>query len=132
MVATFLYIFAFSTWGLGLLSWVIFLGQKLQAWDLQRQEKALDIKQKQVIFGKFNSLTNVSAMAPDSVKHTPWGSVTATEPLSKESIPEKVRELMKSSPNHPEVEEIDSSDQILGVRFEAENYPPGFDGDDDE
>ena len=132
MVATFLYIFAFSTWGLGLLSWVIFLGQKLQAWDLQRQEKALDIKQKQVIFGKFNSLTTGSASIPDSIKHTPWGSVTATEPLSKESIPEKVRELMKSSPNHPEVEEIDSSDQILGVRFEAENYPPGFDGDDDE
>jgi hypothetical protein len=46
-------------------------------------------------------------------------------------IPEKIRELMKSSPMHPEVEEIDSTDEILGVRFEAENYPPGF-GDDEE
>jgi hypothetical protein len=136
MVVTFLYIFAFSTWALGLLSWIVFIGQKLQQWDLNSQEKTLDIKQKQIIFNKFNSLTPGAGISgsviPDSIKQTPWGSVASTEPMSKDSIPEKIRELMKSSPNHPEVEEIDSGDQILGVRFEAENYPPGFDGDEDE
>jgi len=136
MVVTFLYIFAFSTWALGLLSWIVFIGQKLQQWDLNSQEKTLDIKQKQIIFNKFNSLTPGAGIGgsviPDSIKQTPWGSVASTEPMSKDSIPEKIRELMKSSPNHPEVEEIDSGDQILGVRFEAENYPPGFDGDEDE
>jgi cytoskeletal protein RodZ len=136
MVVTFLYIFAFSTWALGLLSWIVFIGQKLQQWDLNSQEKTLDIKQKQIIFNKFNSLTPGAGISgsviPDSIKQAPWGSVASTEPMSKDSIPEKIRELMKSSPNHPEVEEIDSGDQILGVRFEAENYPPGFDGDEDE
>ena len=39
---------------------------------------------------------------------------------------------MKSSPNHPEVEEIDGSDQILGIRFEAKNYPPGFSDEENE
>ena len=40
---------------------------------------------------------------------------------------------MKSSPLHPEVEEIDGTDQILGVKFEARDYPPVFgDGEDDE
>ncbi len=46
-------------------------------------------------------------------------------------IPDKVKELMSKSPGHPEVEEIDGSDEIIGVRFEAENYPPGFEDDED-
>ncbi len=46
-------------------------------------------------------------------------------------IPDKVKELMSKSPNHPEVEEIDGSDEIIGVRFEAENYPPGFEDDEE-
>jgi len=46
-------------------------------------------------------------------------------------IPDKVKELMEKSPGHPEVEEIDGSDEIIGVRFEAENYPPGFDEDEE-
>ena len=46
-------------------------------------------------------------------------------------IPDKVKELMELSPNHPEVEEIDGADEIIGVRFEAENYPPGFEEDED-
>ncbi len=45
-------------------------------------------------------------------------------------IPEKVKDLMAKSPGHPEVEEIDGSDEIIGVRFEAENYPPGFEEED--
>lgn len=121
MTTAFLYVFLFSTWGLGLLSWLAALGHSLSRWDLERQERTLDIEQKKLIFGKFNSITgDKSVSLTNSI-------VTA----NKEDIPEKIKELMKSSPNHPEVEEIDSSDQILGVRFEAENYPPGF-GDEDE
>ena len=46
-------------------------------------------------------------------------------------IPDKVKELMSKSQGHPEVEEIDGSDEIIGVRFEAENYPPGFEDEED-
>lgn len=126
MTTVLLYTFLFSTWGLGLLSWVLGLGHLISKWNLESVEKALDISQKKVIFEKFDSVTSMRqgfAVATPGTLQSP----------SKDLIPEKIKELMKSSPNHPEVEEIDSSDQILGVRFEAENYPPGFgDGDDDE
>ncbi len=126
MTTVFLYIFLFSTWGLGLLSWIVGLGHLLTKWSLETAEKELDIEQKKSLFDKFNSISSMRS----GLVTTPGASAPAP---NKDMIPEKIKELMKSSPNHPEVEEIDSDDQILGVRFEAENYPPGFgEGDDDE
>jgi hypothetical protein len=126
MTTVFLYTFLFSTWGLGLLSWIVGLGHLLTKWNLESMERALDIEQKKALFEKFESVTS------SRQGFTMAGQPAPSMP-SKDMIPEKIKELMKSSPNHPEVEEIDSDDQILGVRFEAENYPPGFgDGDEDE
>jgi hypothetical protein len=124
MTTVLLYTFLFSTWGLGLLSWIVGLGHLLSKWNLESAEKAIDIEHKKSLFEKFDSVATLrSGLANSPISPLP----------SKDLIPEKIKELMKSSPNHPEVEEIDSSDQILGVRFEAENYPPGFgDGDGDE
>lgn len=123
MITIGLYALLFSTWGLGLLSWLVVLGHTVAKWDLDRQEKVLDIEQKKLLLSKFSSITGSRSSS--------LASIAQMSEVSQDTIPEKIRELMKSSPNHPEVEEIDSSDQILGVRFEAENYPPGF-GDEDE
>jgi hypothetical protein len=116
MLTASLYLFAASVWGAGLLTWVVVLSHKVRVWELEAQDKALELEQKKQLFSRFSQMS---------------GKGTIAAPVSKE-VPEKIKELMKSSPNHPEVEEIDGSDQILGVRFEAENYPPGFGGDADE
>lgn len=50
----------------------------------------------------------------------------------QDEIPEGIRKLMEFSPTHPEVEEIDASDRIIGLRFEAKNYPPGMEEAGDE
>lgn len=134
MVTTILYGFIFSTWGLGLLSWMTVLSNFISKRDLENQEKFLEISQKKALFNKFNIISGIQppSTQESKVKKTPWGMVEEAEE-SKDLIPEKIKELMKSSPNHPEVEEIDSSDQILGVKFEAKNYPPVFgDGDEEE
>lgn len=136
MTTAFLYIFLFSTWGIGLLSWLSALSAFLVRNDLVNQEKRLEITQKKVLFNRFNDMSGVqvSSSSPQQSKRTPWGKIGVAED-STELIPEKIKELMKSSPNHPEVEEIDGSDQILGVKFEARDYPPVFgdgDGDDEE
>jgi hypothetical protein len=123
MTTAFLYIFLFSTWGLGLLSWVAGLAQFLAKWELQAQEKALDIEQKKLFISKINSLTNSAGGK--------MPAFAGIAPISPKELPDKIKELMKSSPTHPEVEEIEPDDEIIGVRFEAENYPPGF-GDADE
>ena len=59
------------------------------------------------------------------------GKTTAGTVPDHPYVDEKIRELMKSSPDHPEVAEIDVFDEIIGVKFEAENYPPGFDEEDE-
>ena len=127
MTTAFLYVFVFSTWGLGIISWLALLGGSVSRWELERQEKALEIEQKRFLFGKFNSLT--AGKLPTG-RNTEPKNQSITE-FGQDTIPEKIRELMKSSPDHPEVGEIDSTDEILGVRFEAKDYPPGF-GDDEE
>jgi hypothetical protein len=111
-------IFIFSTWGLGLLSWIVFMSHRFDKWELEMRSLRQELEQKEFLFSKVQSLQ-------------PPAIARAVVETNKE-IPEKIKELMKSSPEHPEVDEIDGSDIILGVRFEAENYPPGFGETDDE
>lgn len=137
MTTAFLYIFVFSSWGLGLLSWIVALGDFINRSNLRSQERYLEITQKKALFNRFNDISGIQIPNPtqsEKTKKTTWGKVGQAEE-SPELIPDKIKELMKSSPNHPEVEEIDGSDQILGVKFEARDYPPVFgdgDGEDDE
>jgi hypothetical protein len=137
MTTVFFYVFVFSSWGLGLLSWMVALSDFMTRRDLESKEKFLEITQKKALFNRFNDISGIqipSLTQSEKTKRAPWGRVGEAEE-SPELIPEKIKELMKSSPNHPEVEEIDGTDQILGVKFEARDYPPVFgdgDGEDDE
>lgn len=123
MLTALFYFFVFSTWGIGLLCLLSLLGDFITTSELNRKEKALELSHKTQLFDKINSFTDSK---PPALPNFPQGFIPAPADL-----PEKVKELMKSSPNHPEVNEIDGSEPILGVRFEAENYPPGF-GEGDE
>lgn len=125
MATIFVYIFAFSTWGLGLVAFISLIGINIEKWQKKKESLDFELKEKTVLFEKLTSPTS------------PFAGMMAAAALGnrKEAlappIPEKVRDLMAKSPNHPEVEEIDGSDEIIGVRFEAENYPPGFEEDED-
>lgn len=121
MTTALLYIFVFTTWGLGLLSWLVGIGHFVSKSQLEAEDKSLDIEQKKFFISKINSLPNNPGAKPPSFAVS-----------SPKELPDKIKELMKSSPTHPEVEEIDSDDEIIGVRFEAENYPPGFGDSDDD
>ena len=140
MTTALFYFFVFSTWGVGISAGLAAVKAFSEKSKLANEEKKMEIAHKKEMVEKINSLGAFGALmgtmsaptgqAPAGVKNTPWGNVSDVKP-SAELIPEKIRELMQSSPNHPEVKEIDGDDQILGVRFEAKNYPPVF-GDEDE
>ena len=104
------------------------MSKRVEDWEIINRSKELELRVAQFQLervGLYNNTQNSYPLAVENKLHA--------EKPNKEDIPEKIKELMTSSPNHPEVEEIDSSDRILGARFEAENYPPGFaqdDGDD--
>lgn len=45
-----------------------------------------------------------------------------------DTIPDHIQQLMKTSPNHDEVQEIEASDTLIGVFFDnPQTYPPEFD-----
>lgn len=126
MLSALFYVFAFSSWGLGLIAFISLIGINVEKWQKKKEILNFELKEKITLFERLTSPSSPlnAMMLAQSLTKSPQ------QPIGK--LPEKVRELMKSSPDHPEVAEIDPSDEIIGVRFEAENYPPGFDDDDDE
>jgi hypothetical protein len=126
MASAILYVFAFSTWGLGLVAFISLIGINVEKWNKKKEVLDFELKEKTILLEKLTSNSsplNMMAMMAEMGAKKQGGMVPP--------IPDKVKELMSKSPNHPEVEEIDGSDEIIGVRFEAENYPPGFEDEED-
>ena len=126
MASAILYVFAFSTWGLGLVAFISMIGINIEKWQKKKEVLDFELKEKTILLEKLtsnNSPLNMMAMMAE-MGAKKQGTVAPP-------IPDKVKELMAKSPGHPEVDEIDGTDEIIGVRFEAENYPPGFDEDEE-
>lgn len=118
MTTALLYIFVFTSWGLGLLSALAYLSMKLQEHGQRVRSMALENESGEMdILAKKSFLAKVSGPA---------------KPSSTPTIPEELKELMSHSPEHPEVSEIDSEDEIYGVIFKAHSYPPTMEDDDNE
>jgi hypothetical protein len=49
--------------------------------------------------------------------------------LQQSKLDPAIEALMKASSQHPEAQEIEASDEIVGVIFDSGSYPPSFDGD---
>lgn len=117
MLTTFLYLFTFSSWGLGLLAALTALSIKLQehgvrmkAAMLEVESDRVDLEGKNLFIGRMSGNKPFRGVAP---------------------IPEELKDLMSRSPDHPEVSEIEEGDQVYGVVFKAHTYPPTMDEDDD-
>jgi len=125
MVSALFYIFLFSSWGLGLIAFVSLIGINVEKWQKKKEVLDSEIKEKNILFERLVSSNPIFDQALISQVNKKDSSNVATTPVE-----DKIKELMRNSPNHPEVTEIDGSDEIIGVRFEAENYPPGFEEDE--
>ena len=122
MLSASLYAFAFSTWGLGLVAFISVIGINIEKWQKKKEIIEFELKEKTIFLERLTS------------NSSPLNMMAAMSQMSNKKeipIPDKVKELMAKSQGHPEVEEIDGTDEIIGVRFEAENYPPGFDDDEE-
>ncbi len=126
MASAILYVFAFSTWGLGLIAFISMIGINIEKWQKKKEVIEFELKEKTILLDKLTSNSSPFGMMAMMAQ---MGN--KKEGMNAPAIPDRVKELMEKSPGHPEVEEIDGSDEIIGVRFEAENYPPGFDDDEE-
>ena len=126
MASAILYVFAFSTWGLGLVAFISMIGINIEKWQKKKEVIEFELKEKTILLDKLTSNSSPFGMMAMMAEMGAKKQGNVTPP-----IPDKVKELMAKSPGHPEVDEIDGTDEIIGVRFEAENYPPGFDEDEE-
>lgn len=119
MTEAFLYIFLFSTWGMGLLTWLILMALRVQASTQDTEMHKLVIQSERMRIADDMISQVRQRMGPSLM---PGGNQMSS----------KLQELIKTAGSHPEVKEIDYNDLIIGVRFEGEDYPPTVDDDDDE
>ncbi len=114
-----LYFFIFSSWGIGLLAALAALSMKMQEHGVRMKSLALEIESDSLDFaGKKNLFDRIVSRVQ--------------QPMAGGGIPEELRKLMETGPDHPEVGEIEDGDDVVGVVFKAHSYPPGLDDSDDD
>jgi hypothetical protein len=106
MVTSILYLFIFSSWGIGLFG-------ALLALSMKAQEHAAKMKAAEKVFSFGQGVRFVGSE-------------------QSKGIPDELRKLMERSPNHPEVNEIEEDDEIHGVLFKSPSYPPAMDDEEEE
>lgn len=57
--------------------------------------------------------------------------ITAATPPMRKGMPDELKKLIESSPEHPEVNEIDEDDEVFGIVFKSHTYPPDMESNDD-
>ena len=120
MTAALLYFFTFSSWGLGLLAAFVALSMKMQ--EHTERVKSMRLKNET----KSLELISKRGLATALVNRL----VTSKEAESK--IPEELQKLMDRSPSHPEVKEIEPGDEVFGVLFKGQDYPPPMEQETEE
>jgi hypothetical protein len=117
MLTTLLYLFIFSSWGVGLLAALTALSMKLQSHSLAMKSREVELESDKIEVGSkkafIEKLSNLGKPNPSR-------------------IPEELSKLMSNSPEHPEVSEIDGDDEVYGVVFQAHSYPPSMDDDNND
>jgi hypothetical protein len=114
-------LFVSLTWGLGLLWGVALLGIVIKASSLRNEETSIK-----------NEEASMSVMAKKMILARSTMSLSNPFSGSGRGIPEKLQELMNMSPNHPEVNEIEEDDEVVGVLFKSNSYPPEMEDSDSE
>jgi len=122
MTAALLYILTFTSWGLGLLAAFVALSMKMQ----EHSEKVRRMK----IKNEEKSLELIGKRGLATVLVNRLNNSSAKETESK--IPEELQKLMDRSPSHPEVSEIEPGDEVFGVLFKGQDYPPPMEQEADE
>lgn len=75
---------------------------------------------------------NMELQSKTKVIETLMGGMTNRPARQSRGIPEELQNLMKSSPDHPEVSEIEEDDEVFGIVFQSHNYPPSLDRDSND
>jgi hypothetical protein len=120
MLTFLFYTFLFTTWGLLLLSSLALLSytvqknsEKVKTLRLENESLEIEMESKKGIIRALNRRSQQMGIGVS----TPGGVGMAAE----------LQNMINSSKSHPEVAEIENGDQVMGVKFGADSYPPSLD-----
>lgn len=120
MTAALLHIFTFTSWGLGLLAALVGLSMRMQ--EHTERVRSMKIRNE----AKSLELIGKRGLATALVNRLTRSNETESK------IPEELQKLMDRSPSHPEVSEIEPGDEVFGVLFKGQDYPPPMEQEADE
>lgn len=120
MTAALLYILTFTSWGLGLLAALVAMSMKMQ--EHAERVRSMRIKNE----AKSLELIGRRGLATALVNRLTKGNEAEAK------IPEELQKLMDRSPSHPEVSEIEPGDEVFGVLFKGQDYPPPMEQETEE
>lgn len=107
MALTALYLFTYSSWGLGLFAAFMALAMKFQEHTEKIKLIRIESESRSVEIAGKRGLANLLTSRPAK-------------------IPEELQKLMDRSAGHPEVDEIEPGDEVFGVLFKGKDYPPNM------
>lgn len=102
--------------------------------SLLYQSLSLNVKFKKLGYERESSLSlndiikaRIIGLSTATVAKTPPKSKPEEDNQKSPEAWEHIQSLMEVSPNHPEINEIEKDDSIVGVMFQGNAYPPELD-----
>lgn len=106
--------------GAAALTWLCILSIYVTKENLDISERKLGLKFKQLSYDRESAISSGVYMQLMLAK---MGLVEKAKP--RQDLPKEIKDLISSSPDHDEIQEIDGDDELIGVVFDG-SYPPEF------
>lgn len=107
--------------GLVTITWLSLLSLYISKENARIENLKLSVKLKNLAYKRESLIDPKSFINAINARN----AISLGADVEPAELPEELRLLMSQSPNHEEIQEIDSSDQLIGVFFDSK-YPPEF------
>ena len=124
-MSLFLYILGGSALAL---TWLCALSVYVTKQNLEISEKKLNLKFKELAYERESSIGTTNFLKIMASRLQPSGGAAGRNNEPTE-LPQALKDLISSSPDHEEIQEIDEDDDLIGIIFDS-SYPPEFSEND--
>lgn len=110
------------------ITWLSLLSLHVNKESTRIEDLKLSLEFKKLAFKRESQLdikAYLRTIAAAASHRSRGGGADSTIVAAPEELPELLKELIAGSPDHDEIQEIDATDELIGVFFDSK-YPPEF------
>jgi hypothetical protein len=111
------------------LTWLCLLSVYVTKNNLEIQEKQVALKFRKLAYDRESSITTPNFLKMMFAGVPGKVAMGGSHDDEDDEIPEAIQNLIDGSPDHEEIQEIDSGDTLIGIVFNS-SYPPEFSEND--